>query len=185
MFIPVILGTAREGRNSEQVAHFIQEQVTNDQIDTTLIDVKQYVTHPQTIPDWQDPTGETSKWLEIVEKADGFIVVLPEYNHGYPGELKLLLDQVSAAYAHKPVAVVGVSKGDFGGARIIEHCYMLWKGLGLVHVANVYTPQVETLFSSDSHEPSDLVYKERVQAMIKELRVYAKGLAVIREELSS
>jgi NAD(P)H-dependent FMN reductase len=52
--------------------------------------------------------------------ADGFIIVSPEYNHSYPGELKMLLDMLFSQYAHKPVGICGVSSGAWGGTRMVE-----------------------------------------------------------------
>jgi NAD(P)H-dependent FMN reductase len=43
-----------------------------------------------------------------------------EYNHSYPGELKMLLDMLFSQYAHKPVGICGVSSGAWGGTRMVE-----------------------------------------------------------------
>jgi NAD(P)H-dependent FMN reductase len=87
MFFPIILGTAREGRFSENVARYIVKQTKKSGYKTQLIDVRDYRI-PAT-----DNTGkskEAKKLKRIVEKADGPIIVAPEYNHSYPGELKMI-----------------------------------------------------------------------------------------------
>ena len=53
-------------------------------------------------------------------ERDGLVVVTPEYNHGYPGVLKSVLDLLLKEYIHKAVAFVGVSAGPWGGTRVIE-----------------------------------------------------------------
>ncbi len=129
-FIPIILGTARIGRQSEKVAKAIYNilKAKND-IEVELIDVKDYI-HGHTIPPWAKDES-TSSWRKIVARAKGFIIVTPEYNHGYPGELKMLLDQEYEAYKGKTVAVCTVSRGGFGGIRALENLLPVFHELGL------------------------------------------------------
>ena len=54
------------------------------------------------------------KWRDKIREADGFIIVTPEYNHGYPAVLKNALDYVYFAWSRKAVAFV--SWGGAGGA---------------------------------------------------------------------
>ncbi len=56
-----------------------------------------------------------------MNRADGLVIVAPEYNHGYPGLHKHVLDTNLKEYVHKAVGVVGVSAGIFGGARVIQN----------------------------------------------------------------
>ena len=51
-----------------------------------------------------------------MNKADALVVVSPEYNHGYSGLLKHVLDSCLKEYIHKAVGIVGVSAGPFGGS---------------------------------------------------------------------
>ncbi len=62
------------------------------------------------------------------------ILVAPEYNHGYPGLLKHVLDTNLKEYIHKAAGVVGVSAGVFGGARAIENLIPVLRELGLVTI---------------------------------------------------
>jgi len=100
MYIPIILGTAREGRQSEKVADFILHETLNSGLESEIIDVRDYRVEAT------DNTGElpqAKKLLEEISKADGLIIVSPEYNHGYPGELKMMLDMLYEEYSAKPV----------------------------------------------------------------------------------
>lgn len=58
-------------------------------------------------------------------RADGLVIVSPEYNHGYPGEMKLMLDQLYKEYNRKPVGICGVSSGALGGARMVEQLRLI------------------------------------------------------------
>lgn len=117
LFLPVILGTARKGRLSEIAARFVVDQVKAAGHKTQLVDPRKYLDKPAT-------NGSSRKvqdaYRALVSKADGFILVVPEYNHGYPGELKMMMDQAYKEYTRKPIGVMGVSAGQLGGARVVD-----------------------------------------------------------------
>src|SRR5256885_9409833 len=116
LFIPIILGTARQGRQSENVARFVFEQATKRaDVETELIDV-------QKLPMRLDDAGEQMKdtaFSATIDRCDGIIIVAPEYNHGYPGLLKHALDMNLKEYIHKAVGICGVSAGTVRGARAV------------------------------------------------------------------
>lgn len=121
MRLALVLGTAREGREAERVAHAIQAVLSAlPDLTVELVDVRDHVKTAQTVPAWA-PLPERAAWKEIAASADAFMLVVPEYNHGYPGELKLLLDSLTEEYRDKPVGLIGVSNGPFGGARVVDH----------------------------------------------------------------
>src|ERR1043166_8912287 len=117
LFIPVILGTARQGPEREPAAWIVFEQTKKRAgVETELIDVR-------SLPMRLDDAGEQMKdatFSETIERCDGLIIVTPEYNHGYPGLLKHALDIDLKEYIHKAVGICGVSAGPFGGTRVIE-----------------------------------------------------------------
>jgi NAD(P)H-dependent FMN reductase len=133
LFIPVILGTARKGRRSENAARLMFEQTkTRAGVETEWVDVAK-------IPMRLDDAGEQMKdaaFSELVRRSDALIIVVPEYNHGYPGLLKHALDMNLDEYVHKAVGICGVSAGGFGGARVIEALLPVMRELGLVTIFN-------------------------------------------------
>jgi NAD(P)H-dependent FMN reductase len=128
LYLPLILGTARQGRMSEHVARFVlSEMKKRPEIETELIDVCEL---KMSLSD----AGEAMKDPEFAKKmkrCDGIVIVTPEYNHGYPGLLKHALDMCLEEYIHKAVAVCGVSAGPFGGSRVIEQMVQVVRELGL------------------------------------------------------
>lgn len=128
LFIPVILGTVRQGRMSEPVARFILEQVQMQAgIETELIDIR-------ALPLPTDHAGPEAQIPEVAQtmgRADGYIIVTPEYNHTYPGLLKHFLDLSYKEYPHKSVGICAVSAGPFGGVRAIEALLPTLKAFGL------------------------------------------------------
>ncbi len=167
MFIPVILGTAREGRFSEKAANFVFEEVKKAGHETILIDVKNYM-WGATIPPWT-PNPKTNSYREIISKADALIIVSPEYNHGYPGELKILLDAALDEYTKKPVAFCGVSSGGLGGVRAVEQLRQIAVNYGLVNIPlAVYFSNIEKLFD-EKGMILDQSYLKRVENLIAQL----------------
>ena len=128
LYLPIILGTARQGRQSEHVANFLlSEMRKRPEIETEVIDVR-------ALRMTLDDAGETMKdeaFAKKMTRADGLAIVTPEYNHGYPGLLKHALDMCLEEYIHKVAGLVGVSAGPFGGARVIEQMVQVVRELGL------------------------------------------------------
>src|SRR3984893_2884398 len=131
LFIPVILGTARMGRMSLYAARLVTREVGKRAgIETELIDITQ-------LPLPTDDAGEAIKdpsYSSKMERADALIIVAPEYNHGYSGLLKHVLDSCLKEYIHKAVGIVGVSAGPFGGTRMIQNLLPVMRELGLVTI---------------------------------------------------
>jgi NAD(P)H-dependent FMN reductase len=131
LFIPIILGTPRQNRESENAALWVFGKMEeHEELETQFFDVRDF-----DLP--RDDYGQALKaqfpeWRDSIIKADGLVIVTPEYNHGYPGALKSVLDILLREYVHKPVAFVGVSAGIWGGTRVIEACLPMVRELGLV-----------------------------------------------------
>ena len=180
LFIPLILGTAREGRQSENVARFVFEQTKKRaDVETELIDVRE-------LPMKLDDAGEQmkdSKFSAAIERCDGLIIVTPEYNHGYPGLLKHALDMNLKEYIHKAVGICGVSAGPFGGARVIEGLLPVMRELGLVAIfEDVNFGNVAKIFD-DQGNLLDQNYVRRLDKFLNELVWMARVLRHGRENI--
>jgi NAD(P)H-dependent FMN reductase len=91
----------------------------------------------QGLPLLTNDAGEAIKHADFsaqITKADALVIVSPEYNHGYSGLLKHVLDSCLKEYIHKAVGIVGVSAGPFGGTRVIENLLPVMRELGLVTI---------------------------------------------------
>ncbi len=180
LFIPVILGTARQGRMSEHVAKFVHAEVAKyPRVETELIDVRD-------LDLASDDAGEQIKdprFSATVARADALVIVAPEYNHGYPGLLKHALDSNLKEYIHKAVGICGVSAGPFGGTRVIENLLPVMRELGLVTIFwDVNFSNVQTRFDEQGNLV-DTAYIQRVDKFLKELVWMAKVLRHGRENV--
>ena len=181
LFIPVILGTPRQERLSQPVAEFVTAQLALwPGVETMLVDVRD-------LPLPVAGAGEDIKdpaFSELCMRADGFVIVAPEYNHGYPGLLKHALDTNLKEYIHKPVGICGVSAGGFGGTRVIENLLPVMRELGLVTIFwDGNFSNVRRLFGPDG-QPLDPAYVKRIHKFAKELIWMAKVLRYGRESVA-
>lgn len=181
LFLPIILGTARQGRESEYVAHLVFEQTKKRaKIETELIDVRN-------LPMRLDDAGEQMKdpaFSATIERCDGLIIVTPEYNHGYPGLLKHALDMNLKEYIHKAVGICGVSAGPMGGARVIENLLPVMRELGLVAIfEDVNFGHVGKLFD-EGGKLLDQNYIRRVDKFLNELIWMSRVLRYGRENIA-
>lgn len=178
MFIPIILGTGRQGRYSERVAHFILAQAQQFGFTTELIDVRDYVTGSAT--EAALSPEKSAALQQLLANADGLIIVSPEYNHGYPGELKMLIDEFDKEVQRKPVAFCGVSSGVLGGVRMVEQLRLVTVDLQMANVKTaLYFANVETLFVDGVI--TDPSFIERAKKQFTEIAWWAQTLKVGRE----
>lgn len=178
--IPILLGTSREGRASENVARYIKLILEKyDDVVTDIIDPNDF-TFPQ---DGKSPEAKDSKYSKITSDADGFLIIVPEYNHSFPGSLKRMLDSEYENYFHKAVAFAGVSAGPWGGTRAVESLVNVARELHLViSPDDVYFPSVWNLFDENG-DIKDEAYEQRVKATLDTLIFYTKSMKWGRENL--
>ncbi|HEX5873158.1 MAG TPA: NAD(P)H-dependent oxidoreductase [Pyrinomonadaceae bacterium] len=182
--IPVLLGTNRKQRKSVSAARWVvSEMEKRPEIRTRLFDVADF-----DLP--QDDYGQEIKdrfpeWRDAIINADGLVIVTPEYNHGYPGSLKAVLDLLLREYVHKAVAFVGVSAGPWGGTRVIESMVPMVRELGLaVTFTDLNFPKVEKVFDEQG-KLLDNAFDNRVSAFLDELVWMSRVLKWGRQNVPS
>ena len=181
LFIPLILGTARQGRESERVARFVFDRTkARAGVETEFIDVR-------TLPMKLDDAGEQMKdpkFAATIDRCDGLIIVTPEYNHSFPGLLKHALDMCLKEYIHKAVGICGVSAGSFGGTRVIESLLPVMRELGLVTIfEDVNFAKVGMLFDERGNL-LDENFNRRVDTFLNELIWMSKVLRYGRDQIA-
>ncbi len=180
LHIAILLGTTRTGRRSENAALLVKkvgEQIP--EIEIKYVDPKEF-SFPE---DGNNPETQDAKYTEITAWADGFFIVTPEYNHGYPGSLKRMLDTEYKNYFYKAVAFAGVSIGMFGGARCIEALQPVVRELHMTPTdTDVNFAKITTIFD-DKGKLLDESYIKRVENSYRELIWLARTLKNGREKI--
>src|SRR5215471_15434562 len=172
--IPILLGTNRKLRQSVHVANWLKTKVEDrSDVETVLFDVADFAL-PQ--HDYgQEIKEQFPQWRDAIVHADGLIIVSPEYNHGYPGSLKSVLDLLLREYVHKAVAFVGVSAGPWGGTRVIEAMLPVARELGLaVTFTDLNFPFVQRTFD-ETGKLLDPAFEQRAKEFLDEL-VWMAGI---------
>lgn len=145
--LALIYGSARNGRFCDTVAEWAIRQIAGDaRFELHLID-------PATMaPVGWDMGQDTPRQQELERRigdADAFLVVTPEYNHGYPAALKHLIDAVYTEWQAKPVAFISYG-GISGGLRAVEQLRQVFAELHAVSMRDsVALPNTRALFDAD------------------------------------
>ena len=181
--IPVLLGTVRAGRRSAHVARLLLGRLEGrDEVATALIDLADL-----DLPAMRHRLGETDVdprgavgLSEKLSRADGLVIVAPEYKNGYPGSLKNAFDYLPAGILRRtPIGIVTVSSGGFGGLNCLAQLRLVCLAMGGV-------PIPVALPVSRVDEPGTLrdpKLAARVGPFIDELIWYARNLASARESI--
>ncbi len=184
VFIPILLGTSRKDRNSENVAKWVFKKMhEREEIESQFFDVRDFDLPRNHYG--MEIKDQFPEWRDAIIRADGLVIVTPEYNHGYPGTLKSVIDLLLPEYIHKAVAFVGVSAGMWGGTRVIESCVPMVRELGLaVTFSDLNFPKVQDKFDAEGNM-LDETYKELVKGFLDELAWMSRTLQWGRRNLAS
>jgi NAD(P)H-dependent FMN reductase len=180
--IPVLLGTIRQERKSEWVARYVVDRLAKRPgVTSRLVDPRDLPFGNLDQREWEmDPQPpEVAAFVRDMARADGFVVVTPEYNWGYPGTLKNLLDALYDEWNRKPFALVGVG-GISGGLRAIDNLRQVVGGLGAIVVpSHVPVAYVTRAFTPEG--PLEAAeWDRRFEKMFEELEWYASALQKAR-----
>ncbi len=174
--IAVLVGTTRQKRESIKAARYIADfGARQPGVEIIFVDPSDF-----NFPgDGNDPEGKDPRYSAITAKADAFFIVVPEYNHSFPGSLKRMLDSELQTYNHKPVAFAGVSNGGWGGVRAVESLVPAVRETGLVVMSwDVYFPRVQDIFDeTGAMKPEHAErYERNLQKLYDELLWFARLL---------
>ncbi|BAT58494.1 FMN-dependent NADPH-azoreductase [Variibacter gotjawalensis] len=120
-----ICGSVRKGSFNRMLANALPALAPDGM---KITDAPSWEKFPVYNADIQNGTGfpsDVEALAAAIRKADGVIIVTPEYNYSVPGGLKNALDWVSRLkdqpFVNKPVAIQSASGGPLGGARVQYH----------------------------------------------------------------
>ncbi|QPC70869.1 hypothetical protein HYE68_001621 [Fusarium pseudograminearum] len=140
--IALITASTRTPRVGPKIASLVHEIITGDadasqKIKITPVDVADFnlpVFDETIMPALVPSKGNFTKphaiaWSSEIAKYDGYIFVIPEYNHGLAGGTKNAIDYLYNEWVGKGVAVI--SYGIFGGTSANEQLNHVLKGMKL------------------------------------------------------
>lgn len=171
MKLQIITGSVRKEALGTTVANWAMEVVSKiDNVDTELLDLRTF-----DLPLSLEQNAETTRWNEKLSEADAYILITPEYNHGYPAALKNALDH-SHAWGGEPVFLVGYSVGPAAGIRAVEQLRPVVGELGLVQLKfALQIPAAQDTLAKDSEQKQHL--GESLARSVNDLRELATKLS--------
>jgi NAD(P)H-dependent FMN reductase len=180
-YIPLIEGSTRRGRESIKVAHFVHKLLQErETVETELLDLAKYdfPIMEERLRFRDDPPPRLQEFSEKIASGDALVIVTPEYNNGYPGVLKNALDYLLPEYKRKPIGIVSVSAGGFGGINCLAQLRLVTLGMGAFPIPAAL-PVSKVLDSFDAEgNPTDPSFEKRAAAFIDEVLWFAEAISV-------
>ena len=171
--IAIISSSVRIGRNTHRVALFFKKFMEENNYATAeILDLNEYAfpIFDERLKNQKDPLPKALDFAERFRKADGILIVTPEYNGGYPASLKNAIDLLTDEWNHKPVAISTVSNGPFGGQQVITSIqYSLWKLKALTVPALFPNPKTQDVYDEKGNPTDKEATEKRATAFVKEL----------------
>ncbi|MBO1902939.1 MULTISPECIES: NADPH-dependent FMN reductase [Microbacteriaceae] len=191
--VAIVIASTRPGRRGDQVARWVHEQAAartsqDAGVEYAVVDLAEVGLPlldepvPAAIGDYRN--DHTRRWADLIASFDGFIFVVPEYNHAIPAALKNAIDYLFAEWHDKAAAFV--SYGLNGGVRAVEQLRMT---LAEVKVACVRSQVALALFTdftiTDMTEPGTFAPAEHhlptLERMLGELIEWTRAMATLRQ----
>ena len=171
--IAIISSSVRNGRSSHRVALYFKKYLGENRIASAeILDLKEYnfPLFDERLKNQRSPSSSAIEFAGKIKSADGVIIITPEYNGGYPASIKNAVDLLYDEWQRKPVAIVTVSDGNFGGSQVIISLqYSLWKIRAWTVPARFPVPDVNEAFDEEGNPAYKTKTDKRAAVFIKEL----------------
>jgi NAD(P)H-dependent FMN reductase len=172
--LAIIIGSTRPGRAGAAIAQwFAARAKDHGGFDVTVADLAEIdlpllnePNHPRLR---QYTQQHTKDWSAIIDAADAFVIVTPEYNYGYPAALKNAIDYLHHEWQHKPVGFVSYG-GVAAGTRAVQQLKQVVTTLRMLPVFDSVSIPFHTQFlDSDGVLQPNEVMEKAADAMLDEL----------------
>jgi len=181
--IGIILGSTRPGRRGEQIASWLLGAArAHGGADYELIDLAHH--RLGNLDEGGNPTlqkyehAHTRDWAELIDGFDGYVFLVPEYNHSFPGALKNALDYVYREWNDKAAGIVSYG-GWAAGVRAAEALRLVLAELQVATVrAQPAVPLIPT-FATGGFVPQDGL-DAAVHGMLDQVIAWAGALKGVR-----
>ena len=185
LLLQVIIGSTRPGRVGEPVARWIDAFASeHGGFEVELIDLAQI-----DLPIFDEPKhprlreyahAHTRRWSQIVDRADAYVWVIPEYNHAVNAAAKNAIDYLNAEWAQKPVGIVSYG-GVAAGTRSAQMLKQIVGALRMTTLTEaVHVPFVTQFIDEQGTFVPNEELKTGAQGMLDELVRVAVALRRLR-----
>ncbi len=183
--LKIITSTTREGSTGIVIAEWITEIAKrHNDYQVELLDLSKinlpFMNEPKHPRFQQYKHEHTKNWSKIINEADAYIIVLGEYNYGFPAPIKNALDYLFNEWKYKPVAFVsygGVSAG-LRSSQMLKQVVTTLSMMPLPEQVNI--PFHTRLI--DEHRvfhPDEAIIKS-AEVMLKQLQKWSEAMKPMR-----
>jgi NAD(P)H-dependent FMN reductase len=190
MRIAIVQASTRQGRFSDKPTTWVTAGLTaRADVDVDVIDLREHLLpfFDQAPPAYtlrNYPTEDVARLGRRIDRADGFVILTPEYNHGYSAVLKNAMDHTFVEWRRKPIAFVGW--GNVGGARAIEQLRGVsveFEMAPLRHAVHILPDLMRPAMNAEVFDPAVFEpLKPRLDLLIDDLLWWAGALATARAD---
>jgi len=182
--LAIIICSTRPGRLGPAVAEWVMETAQGHEAFTPrLIDLADL-----SLPLLDEPEHpsvrhyhheHTKRWSRLVDEADAFVFVTPEYDYFSPASLVNAIQYLSQEWAYKPAGIVSYG-GISGGLRSTQTLRLLLSNVNVHTITQSVSVQFvkqqvhDGTFTPPEHAP------RAAATMFAELAKWAQALAVLR-----
>ncbi|GAA3921851.1 NAD(P)H-dependent oxidoreductase [Streptomyces gulbargensis] len=176
--LALVIASDREGRFAPVIADWFRTRVA-ERTDFTLTVLDLAETRlPTSLSYAPDPAvrAELARLTPVLEQADAFVVLTPEYNHSFPASLKNLIDRHYTEWRAKPVGFVSYG-GISGGIRAVEQLRQVYAEMHAVTVRDgVVLPNAQGLFDEDGRFKDPTGPENGAKLMLDQLAWWGRAL---------
>jgi NAD(P)H-dependent FMN reductase len=177
----VIIASTRPGRVGLPIGQWFAAQAeAQGDFEVQLVDLAQL-----NLPFMDEPNHprlraytqqHTKDWSALVDAADAFVLVTPEYNHGYAAPLKNAIDYLMHEWMYKPVGLVSYG-GVSGGLRAVQMLKPTLSSLKMIPVPEaVPISMVSAHFNERGEFQATDQMNDAAAGMLRALRAWVETL---------
>lgn len=173
--ITIFSGTNRKNSRTKIVSEYIyqelKKQTTEEIRFFSLEDLPLDFFYPDMYSEGKQAASILKIQEEFLAPANKFYFIVPEYNGGIPGVLKLFIDAcaVRAFHGNKKAALLGVSAGRSGGLRGMEYMTGFLNYLKVTVLPNkLPVSSIETLMTDNqlTNEGTQKAIQQQIQEFL-------------------
>lgn len=179
MRIHILSSTDRPGSNAMKVSKYVKG-ILKEGSEVEIFSLEDYPLNDIVGGKYGKEIDSVKSFNDRFLSADGFLFVIPEYNGGFPGILKIFYDYLPfpKAFNRVPVSLIGEAAGAFGALRPVEQFAQLLS----YRKAHIFPDSMYIQRVNDSFDPDKGLKSEKLQELLlKQLNDFVKFVRKLSE----
>ncbi|MFF9017461.1 NADPH-dependent FMN reductase [Streptomyces sp. NPDC014870] len=176
--LAVVVASNREGRFAPVLAEWFRGRLAEhtgfavDFVDLAEVELPTALSHRPAAA----VRAELAKVSPVLDAADAFVVLTPEFNHSFPASLKSLIDWHFGEWQAKPVGFVSYG-GMSGGLRAVEQLRLVFAEMHAVTIRDTVSfHNAHRDFDEDGRHRDPAGPDAAAKAMLDQLAWWAHAL---------